>query len=763
VFEGFIHPALAWGALLAGVPLLIHLLNRQRHKPIRWAAMQFVLAAYRKTRRRAQLENLILLLLRMAAVALLALAVSRPFTGERSPLTPFTESRRDVVLILDASASTGYRESVSSVFESIIERARTILGDLDGTRGDRVRLFLGARATQLLSFRSPEEALAMLTTLSAPTDESFDLAAAINAVATYAEEDAGSVGQSALEVRLLSDMQRNTFLPSDALSAADQPGDDARNTPPLVRALDRLEELGATVVVEDLGPVPLQPPNLGLEQLAPLEEILGPGLTSDISVGVRNFGAQGRAAVRVALEVDGIRQPSQKIDIGARSSAEVSFPFSFRDSGYHSLVATLEGDRLAIDDRLAAVFNVPPPVRCLLVNGDPANEVERDELGYVTAILEPPDDDAFASGSGGLYAPFLIDEVTANAFSADENLSLYDVILLADVASLSPRLVERMEERVAAGASLIFTMGDHSSAPSSQASLNARLWRADGTGLLPVRLSRKVAVRSRREAYYRVNWFDENHPALSFFADELWRPFLTEVPIFEFVSTEVGQDDRPDAPKVHILASLDDEMKSPLLIERAYARGRVFLWTTSIDDDWTRIPEVAATLVPLVHELFRYAGRESLAPRNVPIGTSIALEVHDFPRSPMLIPPGGTRRRLDGEPHQLAQGLWSLPAIENLDRTGLWQVELEGGRKLPFAAQFDVFEGDLERISAEELETSHPVWRSHRTSDDGEDLGNESEGARGELWRFLAAAVLLVLILETLWAAWIGHGRRFVR
>ena len=55
------HPA--FGALLASVPLLIHLLNRQRHRPLEWAAMKFVLAAYRKTRRRAQLENLILLLL----------------------------------------------------------------------------------------------------------------------------------------------------------------------------------------------------------------------------------------------------------------------------------------------------------------------------------------------------------------------------------------------------------------------------------------------------------------------------------------------------------------------------------------------------------------------------------------------------------------------------------------------------------------------------------------------------------------------------
>ena len=69
MFDGFVHPGLVIGAALAAVPLLIHLLNRQRFKPLSWAAMRFVEAAWRKTRRRARLENLLLLLLRMAAIA----------------------------------------------------------------------------------------------------------------------------------------------------------------------------------------------------------------------------------------------------------------------------------------------------------------------------------------------------------------------------------------------------------------------------------------------------------------------------------------------------------------------------------------------------------------------------------------------------------------------------------------------------------------------------------------------------------------------
>ena len=60
MFEGFLHPALLWGTALAAVPLIIHILNRRRHRPLVWGAMRFVLAAHKRTRRRVQLEKKIL-------------------------------------------------------------------------------------------------------------------------------------------------------------------------------------------------------------------------------------------------------------------------------------------------------------------------------------------------------------------------------------------------------------------------------------------------------------------------------------------------------------------------------------------------------------------------------------------------------------------------------------------------------------------------------------------------------------------------------
>ncbi|MCA9002729.1 MAG: BatA domain-containing protein, partial [Planctomycetes bacterium] len=132
--QGFVNPTLALGALLALVPLIIHLLNRRRHRPMAWGAMRFVEAAFKRTRRRMRMENLLLLLLRMAAVAALALAIARPFAG-RGALGSLTEASRDLVLLLDGSASTGYRADIETTFDRIVRRAEAIVDRLDEGRG----------------------------------------------------------------------------------------------------------------------------------------------------------------------------------------------------------------------------------------------------------------------------------------------------------------------------------------------------------------------------------------------------------------------------------------------------------------------------------------------------------------------------------------------------------------------------------------------------------------------------------------------------
>src|SRR5476651_1441116 len=68
------------GVALIAVPIIIHLINRMRFKRIRWAAMEFLLKAQKRNRRRLIIEQLLLLALRCFLVALVGLLVLR-FVG----------------------------------------------------------------------------------------------------------------------------------------------------------------------------------------------------------------------------------------------------------------------------------------------------------------------------------------------------------------------------------------------------------------------------------------------------------------------------------------------------------------------------------------------------------------------------------------------------------------------------------------------------------------------------------------------------------
>src|ERR1700724_3701930 len=81
MFQLFLNPAYAIaGAALVSAPIIIHLINRMRFKRIRWAAMEFLLKAQKRNRRRLIIEQLVLLALRCLLVALAGLLVMR-FVG----------------------------------------------------------------------------------------------------------------------------------------------------------------------------------------------------------------------------------------------------------------------------------------------------------------------------------------------------------------------------------------------------------------------------------------------------------------------------------------------------------------------------------------------------------------------------------------------------------------------------------------------------------------------------------------------------------
>ena len=123
---GFIHLGFLAAAAAVAVPILIHLLFRQRARRVDLGTLQFLRVALRDQARRRKIRRWILLALRSAGVLLLAFLFARPYWNDRSQLG----REREVVLLIDRSASMGAGKAGLTAFDKANRQASEILNDL---------------------------------------------------------------------------------------------------------------------------------------------------------------------------------------------------------------------------------------------------------------------------------------------------------------------------------------------------------------------------------------------------------------------------------------------------------------------------------------------------------------------------------------------------------------------------------------------------------------------------------------------------------
>ena len=111
------------GAMLAVIPLIIHLIYQRQGQRVYFSTLRFLKLCVRKTARRKRIENLLLLLSRMALLGLLAMALAEPLI----PSKLAGSGQRDTVIILDNSYSMGTRELGAERFRTAKEVAADLL------------------------------------------------------------------------------------------------------------------------------------------------------------------------------------------------------------------------------------------------------------------------------------------------------------------------------------------------------------------------------------------------------------------------------------------------------------------------------------------------------------------------------------------------------------------------------------------------------------------------------------------------------------
>lgn len=460
------------GLAAAAAPVVIHILNRQRFRVLDWAAMDFLLEAASRSRSLLQLRDILLLLLRTAAVALFGLAIARPFLAARAGAAAGGGPVHAIVVI-DNSLSMG-REKLGgdkTLLDDARLRAQQFIERLPpGSRTSVIPLCGPAGTFSFDARRGAEdtkEALDAITVVDRPGS-----AAAVVDLAARAAQLAADLPDK--RVVFIGDQQAVTW-PSDAGSLlAKETGADGQGL--------RFDGIQVVQVAPD------STDNTWVESLRLEDGVADLNAPAIFTAVIRHAGAAPRPGVRVSLSVDGDQVAGTTVDLEPGQTREVSFTHEFHAvpaegrPAFAPATVSLPPDRVPGDDTRSVVAPVLAAVPVVFVDQTGASDENPrlnryGETRHLRRLLAP-----LVAGEEARRNLVQVRHIKIDALDR-EALSDARLVVIAGVPEPGPA-VAMLREFVAQGGRLVIAAGGDFDADA----WNAAGW-LDGRGILPVPLA----------------------------------------------------------------------------------------------------------------------------------------------------------------------------------------------------------------------------------------------------------------------------------
>lgn len=721
-----------WGLPLAAAPLLIHLLNRLRHKRVPFAAVEFLLASQHRYRTQVLLRQFLLLALRTVAVAGIVLALAQP--RWTSGLTGLLGTGRTLhVVLLDDSASMGDRGTAGGT----------------ATAFDRGRAAVARLVTDVAAMPAQEIALGRFTPLasgSAAVADRFDLQrqpATARAAAGFATEGTAATATTPTAAILAVEP---LFAPAAGLTqvlwlVSDFRTQDWRQSDEARAALRRLADAGVTVRLVNAAPPGITEANLGVDAVEVAGGVPATGAVVSCSVTVRNDGETAARDVRVGLREDGVGRPGVRIaEIPPGDVATARFDARFEAPGGHVIEAVLPADRLTADDSRTAVIDIAERADVLVVDGDPRGGGRAGDAFYVATALAP----------GGAAATGLRPRIEPPSQLATIDLSAFDSIWLLDVESLEPKAVEAVEAYARGGGGVVFFMG-----PRTRADVVNRTLFRGGTGLFPVPLAGAVELAPAPGGPAVPDIVVDDHPVVTVLAGQR-NPLLDAVKVERVMA--IDRDHTP-APGAGLRQLLSLRTGAALAVERPFGAGMVAVVLSTAAPVWNNWARGNPSWVVVMLELEAHVARARRRITSLAVGDPFVVPLQagtDETEVVFSVPPDGDTVRESA----VAVGSGWQARLTATDRPGgylaRWR-QLDGTpRERAVAVNVDPREGRLAQATPQLLRAALEGVPFTIDAADELDPGASPTGGR-PLVKQLLLAVIAALLLEQLVAFLAGY------
>ncbi|MBK9138312.1 MAG: BatA domain-containing protein [Verrucomicrobia bacterium] len=681
----FLAPLFLLGALAVAAPIVFHLVRRTTRERVRFSSLMFLRPEPPRLTQRNRIEHWLLLALRCAVLGLLAAGFARPFLRQDLPAITAPGQARQMVLLLDTSASMRR----DGVWNEALARAEAVLRRLGPADAAAVFTFDRTLTSQI----SREEwvatpvgdrlglALARLREIQ-PGWQPTHLDQALTQAADLLNETAAASTDAKRQIVVISDFQAGSQLGS--LQQFDWPK-------------------GVEVSVES---VRASTAGNAFAQL--LADVPGSSATRESAVRVRvsNEPDSTRDQFQIGWAgPDGApRGAALDVYVPPGQSRVVSLPAP--PPGATADRVLLRGDEQAFDN---TVFALPPePVRLEVVYA--GSDVESDRRGPLFFLRRAFQDTPLVS-----VRVVSVDRASGPAPH-----------LVVVTGPMDDSVLPLLRNALAQGRVVLF-------APVS-ASAFATLGKLVAGAALG-------AVEERPAHYALLGELDFRHPLFAPFADPRFSDF-TKIHFWQYRRLDLTA-----LAEARVLARFDSG--DPAIAELPVGPGRLLMFAAGWHPEDSQLA-LSSKFVPLLYAALELGGGRPPDSPPAWVGASIRLPVEGLPAgTPLTLqPPNGVRI--------------SLPAgtvsFDGASAPGLYELAA-GAERRRFAVNLDPAESRTSPLPADEFErlgvpggqpSVEPVREAQRQAR----LQNAELESRQKLWRWLLAAAVGILLLETWLAGW---------
>ncbi|MCF8243943.1 MAG: BatA domain-containing protein [Saprospiraceae bacterium] len=328
----FLYPSFLFSLVALAIPIIIHLFYFRRFKKVYFTNVRFLKEVKDETSSRRKLRNLLVLLARCLAVAMLVFAFAQPFIPKDVEVK---QGENAVSIFIDNSFSMSALSEDAPLVEKAKKRAKEIISAY--AIEDRFQVLTNDFEGKHQRLVSKEEAIGLV--------EEIKVSPAVRTLSQILTRQKQALGSGTGINKLsyvISDFQKN---------------------------ISDLENFKDTLLSVNLVPLQaVQEKNVSIDSAwfeAPVQMLSQP---NPLVVKVKNWSTEAAENVRLTVKYDGETKPVGELSIPGSSTMLDTVMVTIQKPGWHLAELSLTDYPVQFDDHFYFAYNVAELINVLVIN-----------------------------------------------------------------------------------------------------------------------------------------------------------------------------------------------------------------------------------------------------------------------------------------------------------------------------------------------------------------------------------------------------------